>query len=312
MSTSFLDAGNLAHPSAGFSRWIKQARLPLEAWSAQRRALVAALLAALVFGVGAYGWQAADLSGLAASRAALASSTARLADAQQAVARLPSLRRETGTLIGTASTAVTSGSADDVRIVSELATQNGVALLGLEPGTASGEGAERMRPLRLTARTDFVHLMAFFHGLAQLPVLIVPVDVTVKQDGNALAMNATLHVFDALPSARGAAVADAAAASLHADDANDDDEEVVFFDPFARAQMSASGFPLDAARLRLVGMLRDRTRALALLDTPEGTTTVGTGHRLGVERVMRLDADGITLANGSATRTLTLMSMEAS
>ncbi|OLL29582.1 hypothetical protein BTH42_21740 [Burkholderia sp. SRS-W-2-2016] len=312
MSTSFLDAGNAAHPSAGFSRWIKQARLPLEAWSLRRRVLVAALLTALVFGLGAYAWCTADLSGLDASRAALASSTARLADAQHAVAQLPSLRREAGALTATASAAVTSGSADDVRIVSELATQNGVALLGLEPGTASGEGAERMRPLRLTARTDFVHLMAFFHGLAQLPVLIVPVDVTVKQDGNALAMSATLHVFDALPSARRAGLSDTASASLHVDDANDEDEEVVFFDPFAWPQMSAAGSPIDAAQLRLVGMLRDRTRALALLDTPDGATTVVTGHQLGVERVMRLDADGITLANGSATRTLTLMSTEAS
>jgi hypothetical protein len=43
-----------------------------------------------------------------------------------------------------------------------------------------------------------------------------------------------------------------------------------------------------------------------LLDTPDGATTVVSGQQLGTERVTRLDALSITLANGGVTRTLAL------
>jgi hypothetical protein len=303
MSTTFFEPRGAAHVSAVFSRWVEQARAPLEAWSRRRRWLVAAALAALVFGLGAYGWNAADLAGLEASRAALAASAQRLADARQALAQLPALRRAAAAIPVTASPSVSWNSADDVRIVSELATQSGVALLAVEPREASGEGVERMRALQLTARTDFIHLMAFLHGLAQLPVLIVPLDVTVKQDGKVLAVAATLQVYDALRPVPETSPA-SADAGPDADEADDDD--LVFFDPFAQPQISASGESGDAAQLRLVGLLHDRTRGLALLDTPDGTTTVVAGQQLGVERVTQLDALGITLVNGGATRTLTL------
>jgi hypothetical protein len=304
MSTTFFEPGGAVHASAGLSRWVRQARVPLEAWSRRRRWSVAATLGALVFGLGTYGWNAADLAGLDASRTALAASTQRLAAARQALAQLPSLRRAAAARPVTASSAVAWNSADDVRIVSELATQSGVELLAVEPGAASGEGVERMRALQLTARTDFVHLMAFCNGLARLPVLIVPVDVTARQDGKGLAVAATLQVYDAL---RPASEPRSASTDASADaDGADDDEDLVFFDPFAQPQISASGEPGDTAQLRLVGLLRDRTRGLALLDTPDGTTTVAAGQQLGVEWVTQLDALGITLANGGATRTLTL------
>lgn len=194
-------------------------------------------------------------------------------------------------------------SADDVRLISALALQSGVALLAVEPGAAGGEGVERMRPLQLSARTDFVHLMAFLNGLADLPVLIVPVDVTVKEDADALAMSATLQVFSALRPARAEDSAHALdAASLDADD----DEDIVFFDPFSKPQMRADGALPDVSQWRLVGVLRDATRGLALLDTPDGATTVEAGQRIGAERVTRLDALGIVLANDGKTRTLAL------
>jgi len=311
MSTTFFEAGGASYASFDLSRWMKRVRVPLDAWSRRRRWLVASLLALLVFGLGATGWIAADVGGLDASRAALALSTQRLADARHALAQLPSLRRQAAALPVVSPVTVSWGSADDVRVVSELAAQNSVALLSVEPGAASGDGAERMRPLQLTARTDFVHLMAFFHGLAQLPVLIVPVDVTVKQDSTALAVSATLRVFGAL---RPVAMADAAQlrdgvsvnASLDPDGTDEDDEEIVFFDPFAQPPTYTSGASPDGEQLRLVGLLSDRGRGLALLDTPDGATTVTTGQQLGTERVTQLDALGITLANGALTRTLTL------
>jgi hypothetical protein len=267
--------------------------------------VVALLIAALVFGLGAHGWVVADLGGVEASRTALEASSLHLANARRALAQLPALRRDaaaTPVAASTTSTSASWSSADDVRIVSELAAQNNVALLAVEPGAVSGAGVESMRPLQLTARTDFVHLMAFLRGLSDLPVLIVPVDVTVKRDAAALSVSATLQVFDALRPAPSTTSADA-----FADDSLDsDDEDIVFFDPFSQPQMQAAADLPDVSQLRLVGLLSDRTRGLALLDTPDGVATVEPGERIGAERVTKLDASGITLAKDGATRMLAM------
>ncbi|CAD6557922.1 hypothetical protein [Paraburkholderia metrosideri] len=302
MSTIFVESGGAPGAAFSLSYLLTQARLPLDAWSRRRRWLAMLLIAALVFGVGAYGWIVADFSGVEASRAALAASTQRLADASRSLAQLPGLRRS-ATSAPAVSSLASWGSADDVRIVSELAAQNSVALLAVEPGAASGAATESGRLLRLTARADFVHLMAFLRGLSDLPLLMVPVDVTVKQDAAALSVNATWRLFSALRPAPLTTPADAF------DDASldpDDDEDVVFFDPFSRPQMHAGDDLADDASLRLVGLLRDLKRGLALLDTPDGSTTVMSGQQVGAERVTKIDADGVTLANGVTTRTLAL------
>jgi hypothetical protein len=302
MSTIFVESGGAASAPFSPAYWLRRLRVPLAAWSLRRRWLAALLIGVLVFGLGAHGWIVADLSGVEASRVALAAGVQRLAKARRSLAQLPLLRRAaTGRPV--VAPAASWSSADDVRIVSELAAENRVALLALEPGAASGEGIERMRPLQLTAHTDFVHLMAFLHGLSDLPVLIVPVDVTVKQEATALSVSAKLRVFSAL---RPAPSNDAAHAFDDASLDADDDEDIVFFDPFAHPQMQAAGELPELSQLRLVGVLRDRTRGLALLDTPDGATTVASGQQLGAERVTRLDALGITLAKGGTTRTLAL------
>ncbi|NPT47375.1 hypothetical protein GNZ12_40025 [Paraburkholderia sp. 1N] len=303
MSTVFVEFGGAASAQFSLSQWLKRVRLPLAAWSRRRRWVVALLIAAVVFGLGAHGWVVADLGGVEASRTALDAATRHLAEARRALAQLPALRREIAATPG-APLPASWTSADDVRIVSELATQNSVSLLSVEPGATSGSGAENMRPIQLTAHTNFVHLMAFLRGLSDLPVLIVPFDVTVKRDADSLAVRATLHVFSALRPVPSTAAADAFAdESLD----SDDEEDIVFFDPFSLPQMLASGEPQpDVSPLRLVGLLHDRTRGLALLDTPDGATTVVPGQQLGTERVTRLDALSITLVSGGATRTLAL------
>lgn len=303
MSTTFVEFGGAASARPFLSHWIKRARTPFDAWSRRRRWVVALLIAAMVFALGTHGWFVADFSGVDASRSALAASAQRLADARHSLAQLPALRREVAAM-GAVRSSASWTSADDVRIVSELAAQNDVTLLSLEPGAASGIGAESMRPLQFTARTDFVHLMAFLRGLSDLPVLTVPVDVTVKRDAGSLVVNATLNMFSALRPAPLDAAADAFVdASLD----SDDDEDLVFFDPFSPPQMFAAGGLSDGSPWRLVGLLRDRTRGLALLDTADGATTVAAGQLIGAERVTRLDALGITLARGDETRTLSLM-----
>lgn len=190
-----------------------------------------------------------------------------------------------------------------MRVVSELAAQNGVALLAVEPGAASGTGAQSERPLQLAARTDFIHLMSFMRGLIELPVLMVPVDVVIKRDGSALSVSAALRVYSGLrPASASLTTQELADASLD----SDDEEDVVFFDPFSPAQMQATIDLPGQPQLRLVGLLHDRAHGLALFDTPEGATTVASGQQIGDERVTRFDTFGITLAKGAATRTLEL------
>ncbi|MFM0471214.1 hypothetical protein [Paraburkholderia strydomiana] len=310
MSTTFAGFSGVPRPRVSLSHAIKRLRAPLHTWSPRRRWAIALLIALVVFSLGAHGWIVADLGRLAASRAALLASEEHLADARRALAQLPSLRREpaasdaTPAAIATASRASKQWtSADDVRVVSELAAQNGVALLAVEPGAASGTGAQSERPLQLAARTDFIHLMSFMRGLVELPVLMVPVDVVIKRDGSALSVSAALRVYSGLrPAPASLTTQELADASLD----SDDEEDVVFFDPFSPAQMQATIDLPGQPQLRLVGLLHDRARGLALFDTPDGATTVASGQQIGDERVTRFDTFGITLAKGAATRTLDL------
>lgn len=310
MSTTFAGFSGVPRPRVSLSHAIKRLRAPLHTWSPRRRWAIALLIALVVFSLGAHGWIVADLGRLAASRAALLASAEHLADARRALAQLPSLRREAAASDATPAAIVTASraskqwtSADDVRVVSELAAQNGVALLAVEPGAASGTGAQSERPLQLAARTDFIHLMSFMRGLVELPVLMVPVDVVIKRDGSALSVSAALRVYSGLrPAPASLTTQELADASLD----SDDEEDVVFFDPFSPAQMQATVDWPGQPQLRLVGLLHDRARGLALFDTPDGATTVASGQQIGNERVTRFDTFGITLAKGAATRTLEL------
>jgi Tfp pilus assembly protein PilO len=270
--------------------WLERLRLPPETWSGQRRLLVALSIAAAVYWVGATGWISADPLGVAGSRVSLKEAQHRLAAAQHDTARLPALRRAAAD--SPANETMPSNVADDLRMVSQLASRNGIALLTLEPATAEGEGMDVMRPIRLTAHADFVPLTTFLRALPTLPTLVVPADLTVKRTGDKLAVSATLRVFNGLPAASAIQGADPGQTAGRLPD------------PFAPpAREEVSGDP----SLRVVGLLRNDMRSVALLETPDGAIVAGRGQRIGAERVTRIDARGITLANGSATRVLALI-----
>ena len=56
--------------------------------------------------------------------------------------------------------------------------------------------------------------------------------------------------------------------------------------------------------LRLVGLLQDRTHAVALIETPHGIDAVEQGGRVEGEQVARIAMNGVTLISGSTTRVL--------
>jgi Tfp pilus assembly protein PilO len=298
MSTLFAPGGGATHQTAHAFQWLNRMRLPVDAWSGRSRLLVGCLIAAVVFAVGANAWISADLSGVQASHAALSDAQHRVAQAQQALARLPALRRQAAATAGGQALA-TWAPADDVRLMSLLALRSGVTLLTLAPGVGHDAGSDAVRSLHLTVQADFLHLMVFLRGLSDMPVLVVPEDVTVKRSAGSLLISANLHVFADLSPA-------AATPELFDDEDMDaDDEDVVFYDPFSREAQS-DGDVTDVGLLRLAGVLRDRTRGLALLETADGAATVEQGQRVGNDRVTAMDALSITLTNPVGTRTLAL------
>lgn len=293
MSTAAIgrfDAGRAA--SARFTEGWVWLSVPLEAWSAQRRFVVALVVAFVAFVLGVQGLRSADLDGFDASRAALAEAQHRLADARHAMTQLPTLRDQARERAQRARPAVWT-SADDVRALSALADDSGLTLVSLEPGAESGAATDTMRPVQLIARGDFAEMLQFIDGLTTLPVLVVPFDVEIKRDGNVLSVNATLQVFSRLsPVANALAHADA-----------DDEPEIVFYDPFSRR---ATGVDASTdASLRLVGLLRDRVHALALVETDDGPIAAEPGQQVGDARVTHIDADGLTLTTSLGAKQLT-------
>jgi Tfp pilus assembly protein PilO len=298
MSVLFAPQSGGAGGTARSSGWIRRIRLPLEAWSGRRRLLAGGVIAALVFGAGANAWISADLTAVQASRTNLAQAQQRIAEAKQSLARLPELRRHVVALpAGQPPEPWTP--ADDVRLLSLLAARSGITVLTLTPGAGNGAGLDAVRPIHLGAQGDFLHLMVFLRGLSDLPVLVVPADVTVKRSAGGLLINATLHVFNALSPVSGSPE------TVVDDDMGADDEELIFYDPFSYQRL-AGGDAASAGLLRLVGLLRDRTHGLALLETTDGATTVERGQSVGDHRLTGMDALSITLTNRVGAYTLTL------
>jgi Tfp pilus assembly protein PilO len=278
-------------PSMG--RWADALKLPLAAWSAGRRLAVASLIALIVFALGTNAWMAADLSGIVASRASLGDAQRRFDDARRVVGALPALRQSAGA--AAAARPAGRSSSDDVRAVTQLAERSGMSLLALEPGAVIGEGIDAARPIRLTAQGGFAQLMAFVRALPNLPVLVVPEDMTVKKADAAgaepLSIGVTLSVFDGLRPLD--SLIDALDDALEQDDA----DEIVFNDPFAPPARAEQRLPdVGDAALRVVGLLYDLARGLALVETPDGETTLEAGQRVGSAQVARVDGLGMTVA----------------
>jgi len=262
-------------------------RVPLEAWSVRRRAVVGSCVAVAVFTLGANAWLATDMSGAQASREALSAAQRKLGEAEAAIAQLPAMRKAATVMPMPANWT----SADDIRVISQLAARNDVKLLGIEPGVVTGSGLDAMRPLHVTAQAGFDHVVDFFEALASLPVLVVPDDVMLRRQGETLSINATLRSFSAIHPVRNAAHRTV----LDDPDAFDPDEEIVFYDPFQAAVLQS--LPGDASvSMQLVGLLADRMRGLALIETGDRAMTLEPGQQWGNERVAHVDARELTLA----------------
>ncbi|WP_322033552.1 hypothetical protein [Paraburkholderia sp. J76] len=254
---------------------------PLHAWRARRRLAVALTIAVLALVAASVACVVADPLGVHAARAALEEARKRYGDGRQVLARLPALREAAARTTSHAPHA--GNSADDIRRVSQLAAQSGLVLHVLEPGPAGGAHAEAFRSLKLIAQGSFAQLRGLLEGLAREPALMAPSELTIRRGGAGLSISATLRVYDALP-----AVALAASAGETARD------------PIAHA--TAAGSAEDG--WRLTGILQDRQRIVALVETPEGVVTVRAGEAIGDARVLEIGPARVVVEAGGTTRTL--------
>ncbi|MEX3845886.1 hypothetical protein [Paraburkholderia sp. BR10882] len=254
---------------------------PLHAWSTRRRRAVASMIAVLALAAAGVACIVGDPLGVNAARAELQTAQKRYGDAQQVLARLPALRDAAAR---TASRAPRAGnSADDIRRISQLAAQSGLVLHALEPGVAGGAQAEAFRSIKLVAQGSFAQLRGLLEGLAREPALTVPSELAVRRTGTGLSVSATLRVYDALPAVP-LAVAPGAAAR----------------DPFTHA--AAAGTAEDG--WRLTGILQDRQRIVALVETPDGVVTAQAGEAIGDARVLEIRPAGVVVAASGTTRAL--------
>ncbi|CDY75792.1 Type IV pilus biogenesis protein PilP [Caballeronia glathei] len=259
---------------------------PVDAWSRRRTLLTALAFGALVCALGAQVWRASGVSGLDASRSALADAQHRADRARATAAALPALRARS---VSGKEMSDRWTSADALQAITALAAQSGLRVGGIEPVVAKGAGMDAGRGLKFRAEGSFGEIRRFLDALAGLPRLVVPDSVQLKRGADSLTVDSTLRVFEHLP------------ALARADEVRRDRAIV---DPFGKKDTSAIG---AAGEIQLVGTLVGRRRAMALVETAEGIDGFEPGQQIGGERLGRVHPRSIDLArDDGAARTLAL------
>ena len=247
---------------------------PLDAWSSYRIAVTGVVVAALVFAAGVWLWRSSDLSGTEASRSALHDVQQRLDRARAMAAELPGMRALSGDGAPLARWTV----ADALHELTALAAQIGLRIGMIEPSAQKGEGLETERPLKFRAEGSFIEIRRFLDALEGLPRLVVPADVQMKRVANALALEATLRVFEDLP------------AIARPEPSRPD---AFAIDPFGVKNGTDVG---DGGAMLLVGTLRARRRGMALVETAAGVDGFLPGQMIGDERLGNVLSRSIELS----------------
>lgn len=286
-----------ARPRSASANLLAFVLTPLDAWSRRRSIVCACVLAALVGAIGAKAWHSSDLSGVQASRAALADATRRMSHAQQIERELPALRMRTG---AGANHLGDWSAADALDAAAKLASESGLRVSSIVPVTVHAPVAVKLsatsepppidHPLRLRADGSFIEIRRFLDALAGLPHLAVPENAQIRRaasGGSGLTLDATLRIFEALPGFGNPAPSRAAVARS---------------DPFDARGDSAT------ADVLLVGTLLAHRHALAMVRTPDGAEGFEAGQSIGHERVARVHPRFVELtrdgARGSVARTI--------
>jgi hypothetical protein len=255
---------------------------PVDAWSGYRTALTGVVIAALVFAAGVSLWRSSDLSGTEASRSALHDAQQRLDRARAMTAQLPVMRARSGD----GAPLIRWTVADALHEMTALAAQSGLRIGMIEPSAQKGDGLEIERPLKFRAEGSFGEIRRFLDALEGLPRLVVPEDVQMKRAANALALEATLRVFEDLP------------AMTRPEPSRRDTFAI---DPFGVKNGTGVG---DGGAMLLVGTLRAWRRGIALVETAAGVDGFLPGQMIGDERLGNVRSRSIEVSRNGVVRTI--------
>ncbi|KVC64070.1 pilus assembly protein [Burkholderia ubonensis] len=266
---------------------------------ATRHALPVALHVAgcvLAFGVvlagGVHLSAAADWGGLARSRASLDAARARAAEAERALAQAAVHRAAPAKTDDGRGEPAAPGWPALMLDLAELAASSGLRVVSFEPQAEPGARQDVRRTVRIAADGGFPALRRMVGALATLPVLVVPTAISAERAGRAARVGLSLDVFPAMPGGR-AAYGDRPIAVASQD-----------ADPFGIGDEPGTG---DTLPSRLAGVMRDARTGLALFDDGAGAiTVVAAGETVGAMRVVRVEADAVTLATRNGPRRMGL------
>lgn len=282
--------------------WLRVGATAPHAWGTAHRCVAAAAAAVAAFACSWHGAHVVGLDGRLAGQQAPAELARRLEAARTRVADLPSLRQRVQAHLDR-SVDIASSASPRWQAVSTLATRHGMAIRTLEPGAFAGDGAKAVRPVRMSARTSFAGLVGFLQGLAALPVLVVPAEFSVEQADGVLGFETTLHVHEGLPAVPMAGRGAAGVVAPDGGHADGDARQPWFHDPFDASRLQTAR---QVRAVRLLGIMRDRYRSIAILDTSEGTVVRLAGQAVGAERLVRIGPRGVTLGGLTGERVMPL------
>ncbi|KVP55308.1 pilus assembly protein [Burkholderia ubonensis] len=235
---------------------------------------------------------AADWSGLARSRASLEAARARAAEAERALAQAAMHRAAPAKTDDGRGEPAAPGWPALMLELAELAASSGLRVVSFEPRPEPGARQDVRRTVRIVADGGFPALRRMVGALATLPVLVVPTAISAERAGRAARVGLSLDVFPAMPGGR-ATYGDRPIAVASQD-----------ADPFGIGDEPGTG---DTLPSRLAGVMRDARTGLALFDDGAGAiTAVAAGEAVGAMRVVRVEADAVTLATRSGPRRMGL------
>ncbi|KVR71532.1 hypothetical protein [Burkholderia ubonensis] len=235
---------------------------------------------------------AADWSGLARSRASLDAAMARAAEAERALAQAAMHRAAPAKTDDGRGEPAAPGWPALMLELAELAASSGLRVVSFEPQPEPGARQDVRRTVRIVADGGFPALRRMVGALATLPVLVVPTAINAERAGRAARVGLSLDVFPAMPGGR-AAYGDRPIAVASQD-----------ADPFGIGDEPGTG---DTLPSRLAGVMRDARTGLALFDDGAGAiTAVAAGEAVGAMRVVRVEADAVTLATRNGPRRMGL------
>ncbi|KVG25529.1 hypothetical protein [Burkholderia ubonensis] len=235
---------------------------------------------------------AADWSGLARSRASLDAAMARAAEAERALAQAAMHRAASAKTDDGRGEPAAPGWPALMLELAELAASSGLRVVSFEPQPEPGARQDVRRTVRIVADGGFPALRRMVGALATLPVLVVPTAISAERAGRAARVGLSLDVFPAMPGGR-AAYGDRPIAVASQD-----------ADPFGIGDEPGTG---DTLPSRLAGVMRDARTGLALFDDGAGAiTAVAAGEAVGAMRVVRVEADAVTLVTRSGPRRMGL------